>query len=150
MEAFSTFMLVLSLYFPHRWKDLSQYQLPILQTQHQFPSRVWLPLPIWSTGPALTFSFSTSTWLVPQSVDRVMSPLAPRSLAVLALRESCAGRGTGDSAPHLVRPAGLPIIVPAVLGLTVPHPALVFHLTSPKPIPSGGRPLPSPCELVAN
>ena len=106
MEAFSTFMLVLSSYFPHRWKDLSQYQLLILQTQRQFPSRVWLPLPIWSTGPALTFSFSTSTWLVPQSVDRVMSPLAPRSLAVLALRESCA--------PHPVRPAGLPIVVPAV------------------------------------
>ena len=79
-----------------------------------------------------------------------MCPLAPQSLAVLALRESCAGRGTEDSAPHLVRPASLPIVVPAVLGLTVPHPALVFHLTSRKPIPSGGRPLPSPCELVAN
>ena len=79
-----------------------------------------------------------------------MCPLAPRSLAVLAHRESCAGRGTGDSAPHLVRPASLSIVVPAVLGLTVPHPALVLHLTSPRPIPSGGHPLPSLCELVAN
>ena len=61
----------------------------------------------------------------------MMSPLALRSLAVLALRESCAGRGKGDSAPHPARPAGLPIVVPAVLGLTVLHPALVFHLTSP-------------------
>ena len=77
--------------------------------------------------------------LVPQSVNGTMCPLAPRSLAVLALRESCAGRGTGDSAPHLVRPAGLPIIVPAVLGLTVPHPALVFHLTSPRPEPVRAR-----------
>ena len=42
MEAFSAFMLVLSLYFPHRWKDLCQYQLPILQTHRQFPSSVWL------------------------------------------------------------------------------------------------------------
>ena len=79
-----------------------------------------------------------------------MSPLAPRSLAVLALQGSCAGRGTGDSAPHPVRPAGLPIVVPAVLGLTALHPALVFHQTSPRPIPSGGPLLSSPCELVAN
>ena len=42
MEAFSTFMLVLSSYFPHRWKDLCQYQLLILQTHRQFASRVWL------------------------------------------------------------------------------------------------------------
>ena len=30
IEAFSTFMLVLSSYFSHRWKDLCQYQLLIL------------------------------------------------------------------------------------------------------------------------
>ena len=42
MEAFSTFMLVLLSYFLHRWKDLCQYQLLILQTHRQFPSRVWL------------------------------------------------------------------------------------------------------------
>ena len=42
MEAFFTFMLVLSLYFPHCWKDLCQYQLLIVQTHRQFPSRVWL------------------------------------------------------------------------------------------------------------
>ena len=42
MEAFSTFMLVLSSYFPHRWKDLCQYQLLILQTHRQFASCVWL------------------------------------------------------------------------------------------------------------
>ena len=34
--------VVLSLYFPPRWKDLCQYQLLILQTHRQFPSRVWL------------------------------------------------------------------------------------------------------------
>ena len=42
VEAFSTFMLVPSSYFLHRWKDLCQYQLPILQTHRQFPSSVWL------------------------------------------------------------------------------------------------------------
>ena len=42
MDAFSSFMLVLSLYFPPRWKDLCQYQLLILQTHRQFPSHVWL------------------------------------------------------------------------------------------------------------
>ena len=31
VEAFSTFTLVLTLYIPHRWKDLCQYQLLILQ-----------------------------------------------------------------------------------------------------------------------
>ena len=29
-------------YFPHRWKDLLQYQLLILPTFHQFSGRVWL------------------------------------------------------------------------------------------------------------
>ena len=42
MEAFSTFMLVPSSYFLHRWKDLCQYQLLILQTRRLFPSCVWL------------------------------------------------------------------------------------------------------------
>ena len=42
MDAFSSFMLVLSLYFPPRWKDLCQYQLLILQTHRLFPSCVWL------------------------------------------------------------------------------------------------------------
>ena len=42
VEAFSTFMLVPSSYFLHRWKDLCQYQLLILQTRRLFPSCVWL------------------------------------------------------------------------------------------------------------
>ena len=42
MEAYSTFMLVLTSYFPHRWKDLCRYQLLILQTHCQFASHVWL------------------------------------------------------------------------------------------------------------
>lgn len=42
MEAYSTFMLILTLYFPHCWKDLCQYQLLILQTHRQFATHVWL------------------------------------------------------------------------------------------------------------
>ena len=42
VEAFSIFCLVLTSYFPHRWKDLLQYQLLILRTYRQFNGRVWL------------------------------------------------------------------------------------------------------------
>ena len=42
LEAFSIYCLILSSHFPHRWKDLMQYQLLILRTHHQFAGRVWL------------------------------------------------------------------------------------------------------------
>ena len=42
MEAFLTFALILTSYFPHRWKDLCRYQLLILRTHRQFASHVWL------------------------------------------------------------------------------------------------------------
>ena len=42
MEANATFMLILTSYFPHRWKDLCQYQLLIPQTHRQFATCVWL------------------------------------------------------------------------------------------------------------
>lgn len=35
-------MMILTSYFPHRWKDLSQYKLLILWTYQQFSGRVWL------------------------------------------------------------------------------------------------------------
>ena len=40
-------------------------------------------------------------------------------------------------------------LVPAVLRLIVPHNALVSRLTSPRLIPNGGCPLPTPCALIA-
>ena len=40
-EAFSIFTLILTSYFPHRWKDLTCYKLLILQTQRHFSGRVW-------------------------------------------------------------------------------------------------------------
>jgi len=42
MEAFSIFALVMVTHFPHRWKDLLQYQLLILRTFRYFSGKVWL------------------------------------------------------------------------------------------------------------
>ena len=42
IEAFSIFVMILTSFFPHRWKDLSQYKLLILRTYQQFRGRVWL------------------------------------------------------------------------------------------------------------
>ena len=41
-EAFTIFTLILTSYFPHRWKDLTSYKVLILRTYHQFSGRVWL------------------------------------------------------------------------------------------------------------
>ena len=42
LEAFLIYCLILSSHFPHRWKDLMQYQLLILRTHRQFAGRVSL------------------------------------------------------------------------------------------------------------
>ena len=42
MEAFSIFALILVTHFPHRWKDLLQYQHLILRTFRHFSGKVWL------------------------------------------------------------------------------------------------------------
>ena len=42
MEAFAIFSLILVTHFPHRWKDLKQYQLLILRTFRQLSGTVWL------------------------------------------------------------------------------------------------------------
>jgi len=36
------FSLIMTYYFPHRWKDLTAYKLPIFHTYCQFSGRVWL------------------------------------------------------------------------------------------------------------
>lgn len=41
LEAFSIYSLILCSYFPHRWCDLSRYELLILRTYHQFSGKVW-------------------------------------------------------------------------------------------------------------
>ena len=41
-EAFTIFTLILTSYFPHRWKDLTFYKLLILCKYRQFSGRVWL------------------------------------------------------------------------------------------------------------
>ena len=42
LEAFSIFSLITLSHFPHRWRDLMQYQLLILRTHRHFSGRVWL------------------------------------------------------------------------------------------------------------
>jgi len=42
LEAFAIFSLIMVSLFPHRWRDLPQYQLLILQTHHHFSGHVWL------------------------------------------------------------------------------------------------------------
>ena len=41
-ESFTIFTLILTSYFPHRWKDLTSYKLHILRTYCQFSGHVWL------------------------------------------------------------------------------------------------------------
>ena len=41
-EAFAIFSFILMSHFPHRWRDLLQYQLLILRTHRHFSGRVWL------------------------------------------------------------------------------------------------------------
>ena len=41
-EAFAVFPFILVSHFPHRWRDLLQYQLLILRTHRHFSGRVWL------------------------------------------------------------------------------------------------------------
>jgi len=36
------FSLIMTSYFPHRWKDLTAYKLLIFRTYRQFSGRVWL------------------------------------------------------------------------------------------------------------
>ena len=40
-EAFTIFMLILTSYFPHHWKDLTSYKRLILRTYCQFSGHVW-------------------------------------------------------------------------------------------------------------
>ena len=41
LEAFSIYCLIVASHFPHRWKDLMNYQLLILRTHRQFTGQVW-------------------------------------------------------------------------------------------------------------
>ena len=41
LEAFSIYCLILASHFPHRWKELMNYQLLILRTHRQFTGQVW-------------------------------------------------------------------------------------------------------------
>ena len=40
-ETFTIYCLILTSYFPHRWKDLTTYKLLILRTHRHFSGRAW-------------------------------------------------------------------------------------------------------------
>ena len=42
IQAFSIYSLILTSYFPHRWRDLTSYKLLIIRTYRQFAGRAWL------------------------------------------------------------------------------------------------------------
>ena len=82
LGAFSIFCLILVSHFPHRWKDLLQYQLLILRTYRQFSGRVWLSydrafrenaaatnLTDWSQFNSTLFSFHSAGWSARSSRD---------------------------------------------------------------------------------
>ena len=113
LEAFSVYCLVLLSYFPHRWKDLLQYQLLILRTYRQFSGQVWL-----SYDRAFREN-AMATNLTDWSALPAILWMAKTSLAVLLLRRSYANPGTGVIVWPLQRPAVLLTSVPTAMACTV-------------------------------
>jgi hypothetical protein len=42
VETFTIYTLVMTNYYPHRWRDLSHYKMLILRTYRQFGGKAWL------------------------------------------------------------------------------------------------------------
>ena len=102
-EAFAIFTLILTLYFPHRWKDLTNYKLLILRTYRQFSGRVWLAydkafreqvaaarVVDWSTLNVQLYNFCAAGASVRGGFDSAFNDLPEPSGAAF----SYAGRGT--------------------------------------------------------
>ena len=137
MEAFSIYSLILVSHFPHRWRDLNQYQLLILCMFRHFAGKVWLatkhslnmPLrPVCLIGRAWNCSSSTFTLPALPCAARPFLLLA----SLLSLRDhphrwSHAFRGTWGVAWPPTLHAGMPIVAACVLGLIGPWPAPVAH-----------------------
>jgi len=94
LEAFSVYCLIIVSYFPHRWKDLLQYQVLILRTYHQFSGQVWLSynqafrenatatnLTDWSQLNSTLFSFHSTGWSSRSPRDSWDGQNEPRSAA---------------------------------------------------------------------
>jgi len=101
MEAFSIVALVMVTHFPHRWKDLLQYQLLILRTFRHFSGKVWLAynqvfrehaaairLTDWSCMNVQLFNFHAAGSSLAQSaehLERTSEPPGSSSSAVVCI-----------------------------------------------------------------
>ncbi|XP_020619376.1 uncharacterized protein LOC110057138 [Orbicella faveolata] len=94
LKAFSVYCLIIVLYFPHRWRDLLQYQLLILRTYCQFSGWVWLSydrtfrenaaatnLTDWSQLNSTLFSFHSAGWSSRSPRDSLDGQTEPRGAA---------------------------------------------------------------------
>ena len=126
-EAFTIFMLILTSYFPHCWKDLTSYKLLILCTYRQFSGRVEMAgirsgLPPASCG-------DEARRLVDPTIFMLMGPVCILGLVVpwasylnhleLAPPGSFASCGRGAAVWHSLLRVGLPIAAALVRVLTM-------------------------------
>jgi len=138
LEAFSIYCLILASHFPHRWKDLMNYQLLILRTHRQFTGQIWFAydcafrdhaaatnLTDWSSINVQLFNFHAAGAAVRASNAPVDG--SPEPLVDLHRRLSCASPGRGDGAWPPMLHAVSPILVRAVLALIVLVLALPKH-----------------------
>ena len=65
IEAFSIYTLILTSYFPHRWRDLTVYKLLIIRTYRQFVGRAWMNYDkAFRWKPSLNMSYFKTSYLV--------------------------------------------------------------------------------------
>ena len=112
-ETFTVFSLVLTSFYPHRWKDLTLYRLLILWIYRQFSGRVWHAcnkafreqaattwLADWSTMNAQLFTFHAGG-ASPRSSNLGTSPDSPEPVGSSSSRIPCMSWNMGRcTAPH--------------------------------------------------
>ena len=115
MKAFTVFLLVLTSFFPHRWKDLTLYKSLILRISHQFSGRVWLAynkafcehaavtqLADWPTMNAQLFTFHAGG-ASPRSSNLGTSPDSSEPVGSSSSRISCMSWNKGRcTAPYMI------------------------------------------------
>ena len=152
LEAFSVYCLILVSYFPHRWKDLLQYQLLILRTYRQFSGRVWLSydrafrenaaatnLTDWSQLNSTLFSFHSAGWSARSSRDSSDGQNEPHGAASSQIICKSWNRG------HCVAPSASCRFAHKCANCHGPHRAAVCPANTPtKPSSSSKRSSDSP------
>ena len=114
-EAFTVLSLVLTSFFPHRWKDLTLYKLLILEISRQFSGLVWLAydkafrehaaatrLVDWSTMNAQLFTFHAGG-ASPRSPSLGSSPDSSEPVGSSSSRIPCMSWNKGRcTAPYTI------------------------------------------------